>query len=140
MDRNIEEISSIFKQERKLSLESLNLAQNVKCKPIAFANLLCSLSNNSNVPLSRLILNGNDLEVSQKSNSQATYQLTKAFVTVLSCSRFLTHLSLANCGIGKEIMLAIGEGLFKNSRLQVLNLRGNRIKLNGITEFVRSCF
>ena len=37
-------------------------------------------------------------------------------------------------------MLAIGEGLFKNNKLQVLNLRGNRVKLNGIKELVRSCF
>ena len=37
-------------------------------------------------------------------------------------------------------MLAIGEGLFKNCRLQVLNMRGNRVKMNGIKEFVRSCF
>ena len=59
---------------------------------------------------------------------------------MLSCGRFLTHLSLANCGIGKEVMLAIGEGLFKNTRLQLLNVRGNRVKLNGIKEFVRSCF
>jgi len=61
-------------------------------------------------------------------------------MAMLSCSRFLTHLSLASCGIGKEIMLALGEGLFKNTKLQVLNLRGNRVKMNGIKEFVRTCF
>lgn len=66
--------------------------------------------------------------------------MAKAFIGVLSCSKFLTQLSLANCGIGKDIMLAIGEGLFKNNKLQQLNVRGNRIKLNGIKEFVRSCF
>lgn len=37
-------------------------------------------------------------------------------------------------------MLAIGEGLFKNTRLQVLNVRGNRVKLSGVKELVRSCF
>ena len=122
-------------------MESLNLAHNAKCKPIAFANLLCSLANNNNVPISRLNLNGNDLEVgSAKSPNSASWHLTKAFMTVLSCSRYLTHLSLTNCGIGKEVMLAIGEGLFKNNKLQVLNLRGNRVKLNGIKELVRSCF
>ena len=47
---------------------------------------------------------------------------------------------MANCGIGKEVMLAIGEGLLKNTKLQSLNVRGNRVKLNGIKEFVRSCF
>mmetsp|Transcript_35026 Transcript_35026/g.46086 ORF Transcript_35026/g.46086 Transcript_35026/m.46086 type:complete len:150 (+) Transcript_35026:2230-2679(+) len=136
----MEELSAVFKQDRKLSLSSLNLAQNVKCKPMAFATLLSSLSNNNNVPLSRLVLNGNDLEVSQKSGQSACFHLTKAFVGVLSCGRYLSHLSIANCGIGKEIMLAIGEGLFKNNRLQVLNMRGNRVKLNGIKELVRSCF
>ena len=130
----------MFKQERKINLSSLNLAQNSKCKPIAFANLLCSLSNNNNVPISRLVLNGNDLEVSQKSSNSASFHLTKAFVALLSCSRYLSHLSIANCGIGKEIMLAIGEGLFKNNKLQLLNMRGNRVKLNGIKELVRSCF
>jgi hypothetical protein len=61
-------------------------------------------------------------------------------MAMLSCSKFLTHLSLASCGIGKEIMLAVGEGLFKNTKLQVLTLRGNRVKMNGIKEFVRTCF
>lgn len=59
---------------------------------------------------------------------------------MLSCSKYLVTLSLANCGIGKDVMLAIGEGLFKNTKLQNLNLRANRVKMNGIKEFVRSCF
>ena len=59
---------------------------------------------------------------------------------MLSQGKYLTHLSIANCGIGKEVMLAIGEGLLKNTKLQSLNVRGNRVKLNGIKEFVRSCF
>ena len=37
-------------------------------------------------------------------------------------------------------MLAIGEGLAKNTKLQSLNMRGNRVKINGIKEFVRSCY
>ena len=88
----------------------------------------------------RLVLNNNDLEISKKTNSPAYFQLTKAIIAMLSCSKYLTHLSLVNCRIGKEVMLAIGEGLFKNCRLQVLNMRGNRVKMNGIKEFVRSCF
>jgi hypothetical protein len=92
------------------------------------------------VPISRLILNNNNLEVSQKTHSTAFNQLTRAFISTLSASKFLTHLSLANCEIGKEVMLAIGEGLLKNNKLQSLNLRGNRIKMNGIKEFVRTCF
>ena len=78
---------------------------------------MCSLANNSAVPINRLILNNNDLEVSKKNSSAAYFQLTKAIVAMLGCSKFLTHLSLANCGIGKEVMLALGEGLFKNTRL-----------------------
>ena len=101
---------------------------------------MCSLANNSAVPINRLVLNNNDLEVSKKTNTTAVFQLTKAINAMLSCSKFLTHLSMANCGIGKDVMLAIGEGLFKNTKLQTLNLRGNRIKMNGIKEFVRSCF
>ena len=72
--------------------------------------------------------------------SGAAQHLTKAFMSLLNTSRTLTQLSLANCGIGKQVMLAIGEGLFKNTRLQVLNVRGNRVKLNGVKELVRSCF
>lgn len=60
-------------------------------------------------------------------------------MTMLSCSKYLTHLSLASCSISKEVMLSIGEGLFKNTKLQTLNLRGNRVKMNGIQEFVRTC-
>ena len=101
---------------------------------------MTSLSNNSAVPINRLVLNNNDMEVSKKTSPAAYLQLTKAIIAMLSCSKYLTHLSLANCGIGKEVMLALGEGLFKNSKLQVLNMRGNRVKLNGIKEFVRSCF
>lgn len=97
------------------------------------------------MPISRLNLNGNDLDVSPKTagssvTPSAAYHLTKAFTALISASRFLTQLSLANCGIGKEVMLAIGEGLFKNTRLQVLNVRGNRVKLSGVKELVRSCF
>ena len=78
---------------------------------------MLSLANNSAVPINRLILNNNDFEVSRK-NSQAAYlALTKAIIAMLSCSKYLTHLSLANCQIGKEVMLALGEGLFKNTKL-----------------------
>ena len=61
-------------------------------------------------------------------------------MAMLSCSKFLTHLSLASCNIGKKMMLSLGEGMFKNTKLQVLNLRGNRVKMSGIKEFVRTCF
>ena len=80
------------------------------------------------------------MEVSKKTINKGCLLLTKAIISMLSQSKFLTNLSLANCGIGKEVMFAIGEGLSKNTMLQVLNLRGNRIKMNGIKEFVRSCF
>ena len=36
---------------------------------------------------------------------------------MLSASKNLTHLSLTSCNIGKEVMLAIGEGLLKNTKL-----------------------
>ena len=137
----MEDLAAAFKLEHhKLSLNILNLAGNQKCKPFVIATLLCSLANNSSVPIDRLVLNNNDMEVSKKTNSPAYFQLTKAIIAMLSCSKYLTHLSLANCRIGKEVMLAVGEGLFKNCRLQVLNMRGNRVKMNGIKEFVRSCF
>ena len=136
----MEELAATFKLERKLSLNSLNLSNNQKCKPFAIATLLCSLANNSAVPINRLVLNNNDMEVSRKNSVAAYIALTKAIISMLNCSKYLTHLSLANCGIGKEVMLAIGEGLFKNSKLQMLNMRGNRVKMNGIKEFVRSCF
>ena len=136
----MEELANVFKLERKLSLTSLNLASNPKCKPQAIATLLSSLSSNSAVPISRLILNNNDMEVSKKTNVGVYQRLTKAIIALLSCGKFLTHLSLANCEIGKEVMLSIGEGLFKNTKLQSLNMRGNRVKMNGIKEFVRSCF
>ena len=112
-------MATAFKKDmnRKLSLNVLNLAGNQKCKPIAFATLLSSLSNNSSVPINRLILNNNDFEVSKKTSGAAYLQLTKAIISLLSCSKYLTHLSLANCRIGKEVMLAVGEGLFKNVRL-----------------------
>ena len=136
----MEELAATFKLERKLSLNSLNLSNNQKCKPFAIATLMCSLANNSAVPINRLVLNNNDMEVSKKNSVAAYIALTKAIISMLNCSKYLTHLSLANCGIGKEVMLAIGEGLFKNSKLQMLNMRGNRVKMNGIKEFVRSCF
>lgn len=136
----MEELAATFKLERKLSLNSLNLSNNQKCKPFAIATLMCSLANNSAVPINRLVLNNNDMEVSRKNSVAAYIALTKAIISMLNCSKYLTHLSLANCGIGKEVMLAIGEGLFKNSKLQMLNMRGNRVKMNGIKEFVRSCF
>ena len=116
-DRHFEELAAVFRLDRRLQLTSLNLASNPKVKPYATALLFCSLSNNSSVPISRLILNNNDLEISKKSNRTAAFQLTKAIIMLLSCSRNLTHLSLANCGISKDLMLAIGEGLFKNNKL-----------------------
>ena len=98
-----------------------------------------ALSSNSQVPISRLVLNNNDLEVSKKAPNSGCASLTKSIMAMLSCSKYLTHLSMASCGIGKEVMLSIGEGLAKNTKLQTLNLRGNRVKMNGIKEFVRSC-
>lgn len=129
----------MFKSEKRQRLQSLNLAQN-KFKAYGLSVLLLSLSNNSCVPINKLILNNNDVEVSRKGNFAGFQQLSKAIIAMLSCSKFLQHLSLASCGVGKDIMLAIGEGLFKNQKLQVLNLRANRIKINGIKELVRSCF
>ena len=117
MDKHFEELANVFKQERRLTLTSLNLANNPKAKPFAIATLMLSLSNNSCVPINRLILNNNDLEVSKKSCSTASFQLTRAIIAMLSCSKYLLNLSLANCGIGKDVMLAIGEGLFKNTKL-----------------------
>lgn len=112
----MEDLAAAFKQDqqRRLSLNVLNLAGNQKCKPFAIATLLQALANNSSVPINRLILNNNDLEVSKKTSSAVCLQLTKAIIQLLSCGKYLTHLSLANCRIGKEVMLAIGEGLFKN--------------------------
>lgn len=78
---------------------------------------MLSLANNSAVPINRLILNNNDFEVSRKNSQAAYFALTKAIIAMLSCSKYLTHLSLANCQIGKEVMLALGEGLFKNTKL-----------------------
>jgi len=86
-DRNIEELSSVFKNERRLCLESLNLSQNPKCRPLAIANLLSALSSNSNVPISRLYLNGSDLDVSPKTATTvpgSAWHLSKAFVTLLT--------------------------------------------------------
>ena len=37
-------------------------------------------------------------------------------------------------------MRCIGEGLSKNQKLQTLNLSRNRININYIREFVRSCY
>ena len=114
----MDELAATFKSEQcKLSLTSLNLANNQKCKPFAIATLMNSLANNSSVPINRLILNNNDMEVSRKHSSAAYLTLTKAIISMLSQSKYLTHLSLANCNIGKEVMLAIGEGLFKNNKL-----------------------
>lgn len=69
VDKNLEDLVQVFKCERKLSLTTLNLASNPKCKPMAFATLMSSLVNNNSVPISRLVLNNNDLEVSKKTHS-----------------------------------------------------------------------
>jgi hypothetical protein len=68
VDKHIEELSNTFKQDRKLTLTSLNLAAN-KFKPSGIATLMFALSNNSSVPINRLILNNNDFEVSKKTGS-----------------------------------------------------------------------
>ena len=74
MDKHIEDLAAAFKVEHhKLSLNILNLAGNQKCKPFAIANLLGSLANNSSVPINRLVLNNNDLEISKKTNSPAYF-------------------------------------------------------------------
>ena len=72
-DKHLEEMANVFKQDRKLNLSILNLSANSKCKPSAFAHIIASLANNSQVPISRLILNNNDLEVSKKTNSTAFF-------------------------------------------------------------------
>ena len=68
VDKHIEELSNAFKQDRKLNLTSLNLADN-KFKPYGLATLMCALSNNSYAPINRLILNNNDFEVSKKTGN-----------------------------------------------------------------------
>ena len=68
------------------------------------------------------------------------YAFTKSIVTYLSKSKNLLNLNLSGCIITKEIMRCIGEGLAKNTRLQSLNLSRNRININYIKEFVRSCY
>jgi len=72
VDKHIEELSNAFKQDKKLTLTSLNLATN-KFKPSGIATLMCALSNNSTVPINRLILNNNDFEVSKKTGSSGYY-------------------------------------------------------------------
>lgn len=54
-------------------------------------------------------------------------------------NRHLKHLSLNNCGLGKEAVDAIGEGLAKNTKLESISLRSNLLGLKHITEFMDSC-
>lgn len=70
LDKHIEELSNTFKQDKRLGLTSLNLAGN-KFKPYGIATLMFALSSNSSVPINRLILNNNDLEVSKKTSNSA---------------------------------------------------------------------
>ncbi len=73
VDRQLEDLAHVFKLGRKLNLTHLNLSANTKCKPFAFSHIVASLANNNHVPISRLILNNNDFEVNQKSNSQTFF-------------------------------------------------------------------
>jgi Ran GTPase-activating protein (RanGAP) involved in mRNA processing and transport len=58
---------------------------------------------------------------------------------ILALGRNLTSLSFNYCNLSKEAVLAIGEGLQKNNKLQTLNLRGNQINLSYLTEFITAC-
>ena len=118
----------------------MNLSSN-KITPKGLTKLFETLSNNSNVPLTHLTLNNNDLEITKKSASPSVYfAFKKSMVTYISQTKTLTHLNMASCIITKEIMRCIGEGLAKNVRLQSLNLSRNRININCIKEFIRSCY
>lgn len=133
-------MANIFSQSKKLCLTSLNLGSN-KFKHRGAAALLQTLSNNTRVPIAKLILNNNYLESNKKPSHDSTfYCFTKALVSFLSNSKTLNHLSMGCCNLGRETALAIGEGLLKNTRLQTLNVRGNLIQLNGIREIVRACY
>ena len=123
-----------------MCLTTLNLSTN-KISPKGLTRVFEALAANANVPVSHLILNNNDFEISKKSVAPSLYySFSKSIVTYLSQSKNLTHLSMASCVVTKVIMRCIGEGLAKNNRLQFLNLSRNRIKINCIKEFVRSCY
>lgn len=55
-------------------------------------------------------------------------------------NKFLKKISLQNCGIGKLGAVSIAQSLLSvQSQIRDVNLRGNPIGTEGITEFLRTC-
>lgn len=46
---------------------------------------------------------------------------------------------MAHCNLGDIVMMAIGEGLQQNTVLQSLNVKGNHISKDGLSEFYQAC-
>ena len=65
-------------------MKSLNLGSN-KISPKGVARLFEALASNTHVPISTLILNNNDLEITRKTATPSVYfSFTKSIVTYLS--------------------------------------------------------
>jgi Ran GTPase-activating protein (RanGAP) involved in mRNA processing and transport len=67
------------------------------------------------------------------------FGVCRNLLQILALGRNLSSLSLYYCYLSKEAVLAIGEGLQKNNKLQALNLRGNQINISHLTEFITAC-
>jgi hypothetical protein len=85
----LEELASVFLKKRELSLNSLNLGSN-KVTSKGITKMFEALNTNGNIPVSHLVLNNNDLQISKKNMApSAYYAFTKSIVTYLSQSKNL---------------------------------------------------
>jgi len=133
-------MAAIFNSGEKLPLKNLNLGSN-KFTIKGCTSLFRAMYANYGVSLARLNL---DKCLMQRKQSEGPdpvfYQFKEALIQLLKKSKHLTHLSMVNCGIGKDTMLALGQGLHQNTRLQSLMLRGNKIQASGLCSFVSACY
>jgi len=101
---------------------------------------LNALTTTCGAQISSLILDKSNLEKNTIGFDSHYYAFCRNLITLLGFSKVLRTLSFASCNMSKEAVLAIGEGLQKNTKLTSLNLKGNQITFGGLTELINAFY
>lgn len=136
-DKNIEDMATCLQAKHNLSLQRLNLSAN-KITYRGVQLLLQAMTHRSAFQISNINLDRSTLEKPIVIDAQY-FAFCRSLHSILAVNRKLSSLSLNNCNLGKEAVLAIGEGLAKNTTLLSLSLRGNQITLKYLAEFILAC-
>lgn len=118
-DKHLEELATCLQSKRDLALSRLNLSNNKLTYKGAY--LLFAALNQSKSKISSIVLDRSNLQ--KPVQNDPTYALfCRSVGSTLSLNRELTQLSLNYCNLGMEMLVAIGEGLLKNTKLRCLKL------------------